>query len=177
MRILLLQIVLLTFTVTLGQRQLPTISKWSCCKPLGSRTTQSPRPRPNLSFFSLFHCVKCTWIREGSGFENQGFHWWIYFKPGIRQCKWWVESQVNRGDSLGEYPSPVIKLLNKFLVLMWIKFEHFWVVIFSGNSNSTRPAFSQVSQRTRRAGSLTILLYEWCDEHLSCGNEFHWTNN
>ena len=100
-----------------------------------------------------------------------------YFKPGIRQCKWWVESQVNRGDSLGEYPSPVIKLLNKFLVLMWIKFEHFWVVIFSGNSNSTRPAFSQVPQRTRRAGSLTILLYEWCDEHLSCGNEFHWTNN
>ena len=76
-----------------------------------------------------------------------------------------------------QYPSPVIKLLNKFLVLMWIKFEHFWVVIFSGNSNSTRPAFSQVPQLTRRAGSLTILLYEWCDEHLSCGNEFHWTNN
>ena len=94
MRIQLLRIVHLTFTVTLCQRLLPTISKQSCCKPLGSRTTQSPRPIPYLSFFTISLC-EVHLDKRGFRFRKPGL-------PLMNIFQTWHSSMQMMGRVSGE---------------------------------------------------------------------------
>ena len=115
-----------------------------------------------------------TRIGECSGLESQGFlvHFsWIYFKPGIHRCRWWVGFQVRKGCSQGGYLSPAIMWLRN-CPLKWMKLVQFlWFSKQEIPLNKWRAAAASASQpRTRRARTARDihLVMEQLDNNMDC---------